>query len=82
MYIDVEFRAVLLSRKETDYRFDDGKTVTGYKLGIMFGDECGMIKCTQECLPDEVEFFQPYLFRGGLNTDKGTFRISHVVPVK
>ena len=82
MYIDVEFRAVLLSRKETDYKFDDGKEVTGYKLGIMYQDECGMIKCTQECLPEEVEFFKPYLFRGGLNTDRGTFKIATVVPVK
>ena len=82
MYIDVEFRAVLLSRKETDYKFDDGKEVTGYKLGIMYQDECGMIKCTQECLPEEVEFFKPYLFRGGLDTDKGTFLISYVVSVK
>lgn len=36
MYIDVEFRAVLLSRKETDYKFDDGKEVTGYKCYSAF----------------------------------------------
>lgn len=80
MLIDVQFRATLLSRSSTDYEFD-GKKVTGYKLGIMYGDECGMIKCTQECLPDDVDFFEPYVFSGKLNTSAGTFRISRVDPL-
>lgn len=81
MLVNVEFTATLLSRKETEYKFEDGKTVTGYKLGIMCGDECGMIKCTAECLPDDVEFFAEHIFTGSLNTERGTFRITSVVPV-
>ena len=47
MLIDVEFKACLMSCKSQDYTFDDGKTVTGYRVGIMLDDgECGMLKCT------------------------------------
>ena len=41
MLIDVEFKACLMSCKSQDYTFDDGKTATGYRVGIMLDDgEC------------------------------------------
>lgn len=79
MFIDLEFNACLLSCKSQDYTFDDGKTVTGYRVGIMLEDgECGMVKCTADAVPPNIDYRQDYVFKGRLNTDKGTFKIVSV----
>lgn len=79
MFIDLEFNACLMSCKSQDYTFDDGKIVTGYRVEIMLEDgECGMVKCTADAVPPNIDYRQDYVFKGRLNTDKGTFKIVSV----
>lgn len=76
MIIGCDFKAMVLSRKETEYQFRDmEKPVVGYKLGIMICDEVGMIKCTKDACPEEVEFFKDYVVHAVYNSDNGSFRI-------
>lgn len=76
MIIGCDFYAKVLSRKETEYQFRDmEKPVVGYKLGIMIEDEVGMIKCTKDACPEEVQFFQDYVVHANYNSDNGSFRI-------
>lgn len=81
MIIGCDFEAKVLSCKETEYQFKDmDKPVMGYKLGVMVGDECGMIKCTKDACPDDVEFFKDYVVHANYNSDNGSFRIVAITP--
>lgn len=37
-----------------------------------------MVKCTADAVPPNIVYRQDYVFKGRLNTDKGTFKIASV----